>query len=327
MRATAQSRKRERAGRLALGTASARAHWLEYVCEATGPALALVAASIFAVLLEHPESALHQAIAWPWARRALMGLAMAGTALALIYGPIGRRSGAHFNPATTLAFWRLGRVAGVDAAGYIAAQFVGAAVGITAAAAILGQPLMRVAFVATRPSARGPAGVAAAFVAEFVMAAILMTIVLVVSNRPRINHLAGLCAAALVAIFITVEAPISGMSLNPARSLAPEIHAGLWRFLWVYFVAPPLGMLVAAEGYRRLARRHPVLCAKLWHAPRTPCPFRCSYPDAGIQESAAARRGSRESGKPSAGKACACASTLASAQERGPATTPRAPDS
>ena len=76
-------------------------HWTEYACEAAGPAIFLVSASVFAVLIEHPQAALHQAVAPPVLRRALMGLAMALTALALIYGPIGRRSGAHFNPATT----------------------------------------------------------------------------------------------------------------------------------------------------------------------------------------------------------------------------------
>ncbi len=93
---------------------------------------------------------------------------------------------------------------------------------------------------------------------------------------------AGLFAAALVALFIAVESPISGASMNPARSLAPALGAGDWGTLWVYLVGPPLGMLLAAELHRR---RVPVEreqragstagCAKLAHDDR-PCRF-CEY--------------------------------------------------
>ena len=98
-------------------------------------------------------------------------------------------------------------------------------------------------YVATQP---GMAGALTAFTAEFVITAILMTVVLTVSNHPRFARFTGLCAGCCVATFITFEAPLSGMSLNPARSFASALAAD-WSSLWIYFTAPPFGMLVAAQ--------------------------------------------------------------------------------
>ena len=101
------------------------AHWPEYLIEAGALAAFMLSASVFAVLLEHPASWLHQSIESGVARRVLMGLAMGGTAVAIIVSRWGQRSGAHMNPAVTLAFTSLGKVAPVDAAFYILAQVVG----------------------------------------------------------------------------------------------------------------------------------------------------------------------------------------------------------
>jgi aquaporin Z len=86
-----------------------------------------------------------------------------------------------------------------------------------------------------------------------------------------------LFAGALVAIYITLEAPISGMSMNPARSFGSALAAQLWTSLWIYFIAPPLGMLIAAEVYRRQRGAHAVVCAKLYHHNGKRCIFRCGY--------------------------------------------------
>jgi aquaporin Z len=78
-----------------------------------------------------------------------------------------------------------------------------------------------------------------------------MTVILTVSNNSRIHRLTGLYAGILVAVYITVEAPVSGMSMNPARSFASAVPAHQWTALWVYFIAPLLGMFLAAEAYLR----------------------------------------------------------------------------
>ena len=106
-----------------------------------------------------------------------------------------------------------------------------------------------------------------------------MLTVLVVSNS-RVGRLTGLFAGALVMTYIVVEAPISGMSLNPARTLGSAVAAGAWPDLWVYFTAPPLGMLAAAELYLRRRGRNAVFCAKLCHA--EPCLF-CDWEGRGAE--------------------------------------------
>jgi aquaporin Z len=255
-------------------SASRWSHWPEYLIEAGGLGLFMISASAFAVLLEVPESPLRQSIADPFLRRVLMGLAMGATAIALIYSPWGRRSGAHFNPAVTLTFFRLGKVAPRDLGAYIIAQFVGGALGMAIAVELFGAALRHpnVHYVATLPNA----GVTAAFFAELGITALLMTVVLWVSNTPRYAKLTGLCAGLCVAAFITWEAPISGMSLNPARTFASAWAAGDWTALWLYFVAPPLGMLTAASVFRRVQRAPKIRCAKLQHSDDQRCIF-CEY--------------------------------------------------
>src|SRR6266498_1068539 len=116
-------------------------HWPEYLIEAAGLGLFMLSASVFGTMNEHPASLVRGALPDPFARRALMGLAMAATAIGLIYSPWGQRSGAHFNPAVTLTFFRLGKVAPRDAAAYALAQFAGGALGVMLSGAALG-PLL-----------------------------------------------------------------------------------------------------------------------------------------------------------------------------------------
>lgn len=254
--------------------AALAAHWPEYLIEAGGLGVFMLVACAGATLLEHPRSAVHAALGDARARRGLMGLLMGATALLLVYSPWGRRSGAHFNPATTLTFWRLGKVDGWDAGFYALAQFAGALAGVGMAALLLGPPLAdpAVRFAVTQPGGRG---VPVAFAAEAAMTFVLMTVVLTVSNRPAVARWTGACAAALVAAYILVEAPVSGMSLNPARTTGSAAWAGSWTAWWLYLVAPLAGMLLAAEVHRQ--RAAPVRCAKLQHDGGQRCIFRCGY--------------------------------------------------
>src|SRR5437870_13647490 len=105
-------------------------HWPEYAMEAAGLGTFMIVACAATVLLEHPASRLHAID--PTVRRALMGLAMGLTAVALIHSPWGRRSGAHMNPAVTLSFVRLGLVRPVDGLFYGLSQVVGGTLGVTA---------------------------------------------------------------------------------------------------------------------------------------------------------------------------------------------------
>jgi aquaporin Z len=249
-------------------TSALRAHWPEYLIEAAGLAFFMISACTFGVLLFHPGSPVQAALGSDLARRELMGLAMGGTAVAIIYSPWGQRSGAHINPSTTLAFLRLGKVSPADAGFYIASQFLGAVSGVAISWALLGARLAHPSanFVATVP---GPGGALVAFSAEVAIAFLLMSAVLVVSGS-RFQRLTGLCAGLLVATFIVFEAPMSGMSMNPARSFGSAVFAGALTPLWIYFLAPPLGMQLAAGLLPARAKRG---CAKLDHPRDRSCIF------------------------------------------------------
>ncbi len=251
-------------------------HWPEYTIEGALLGIFMMAACGFAAALEHPGSPARQALPDATARRLLMGLAMGGTAIALIRSPWGRRSGSHMNPALTLTYLRLGTVARGDALGYVAGQFAGGLAGVlvmrAAIGMLAGHPAVR--FALTAP---GPAGPATAFVAEAAISFILMTVVLVSTNHRALARWTPLFCGALVATSIALEAPLSGMSMNPARSFASALAAWEWRALWIYFTAPPLGMLAAAELYTRARGAHRVLCAKLDHSTAHRCIFRCNH--------------------------------------------------
>jgi aquaporin Z len=252
-------------------------HWPEYLIEAVSVAMFMVSAAGFTTLLKHPGSSLS---AWPAGspliHRIPMGAAMGLTLISIVYSPLGGRSGGHMNPAITLTFLRLGKVATFDAVGYITGQFVGAVTGIIAATWLLrglaADPSVN--YAATVP---GQAGLIVAFMAEAAISFGMMLMVLNVSNTRRLARFTGLCAGMLVAIYITLEAPLSGMSMNPARTLGPALFAHTGRTLWLYFTAPLLGMLVAAEVFVRIHGHAQVMCAKFHHPSNVRCIFMCGF--------------------------------------------------
>jgi aquaporin Z len=251
-----------------------KSHWPEYLMEATELGIFMISASLFTILLYHPSSRVVRVIPSEFVRRILTGLAMGLTLIGLVYSPWGKQSGAHMNPAFTLTFLRLGKVAPWDALFYVIAQFAGGIAGILlmipVAPGLMAHPSIN--YVATLP---GSAGVQAAFLAEGVISFVLVTVVLVFTNKSQaVAQWTGVVAGLCVAAFITFESPLSGMSMNPARTLGSAFVPRLWDSLWIYFTAPPLGMLVAAEVFTRLRAR--VGCAKYHHQNAFRCIF-CEY--------------------------------------------------
>lgn len=236
----------------------------------------MLSACVFTVLLEHPSSPVHQHIESTVVRRLLMGIAMGATAVLLVKSPVGQRSGAHMNPAVTLTYWSLHKIAWRDAVCYIAAQFAGGITGVLLAQQLIGPALSHSAvnYAVTRP---GPTGWTPAFAAELLISALLMTAVLVFSNRPRLARFTPYAAGMLVALYITVEAPISGMSMNPARSLASAVPAGIYTAFWIYVVAPVAAMLLAGRLFLFFFGANAVYCAKLDHHNTYRCIFRCRF--------------------------------------------------
>lgn len=252
---------------------SVRAHWPEYLSEAFGLALFMISACVFTVFLEHPSSPAHVSVDSALLRRVVMGLAMAGTALAVVTSSLGQRSGAHLNPAITLSYFLLGKIGTYDAIWYATAQFIGGALGVQVAALVVGPPIAHsaVRYAATVP---GVYGHGAAFLAEAAISFVLMMAVLVSSNSRRYTRLTPYVAAFLVALWITLEAPVSGMSMNPARTVGSAVGAQLWSGWWLYLTAPALGMVSAGLVYRS---HRTVFCAKLHHHNNKRCIFRCNY--------------------------------------------------
>ena len=228
--------------------AALRTDWPLYLYEAAELAAFMLSACGFTVLLFDPASP--AAGLNPWLARALMGLAMALTAIMIIKSPWGQRSGAHFNPAITLTFYRLGKIGPYDAAFYVLAHFVGAVAGVGISAVLMHRWIAapQVDYAVTVP---GLGGAPAAFAAETFMAGLLMATVLITSNNPRLASWTTWLVGLLIATYILSFAPISGFSINPARSFGSAVFANVWTAIWIYFIAPPLGMLAAAEVYVR----------------------------------------------------------------------------
>ncbi|HXG85278.1 MAG TPA: aquaporin, partial [Pyrinomonadaceae bacterium] len=134
---------------------------------------------------------------------------------------------------------------------YTLAQFVGAIAAAQLLKALLGEwfahPL--VGYGVTKPMP--PHDSMSAFVAEFIISFVLMFVVLIVISSKSLEKFAAIITGALIALYLIFELPFSGMSLNPARSFAAALAANKWEHLWIYFVAPPVAMLLAVEIYVR----------------------------------------------------------------------------
>ena len=253
-----------------------RKHWPEYLMEAGALGMFMVSACVVSVLLEHPASPVHRALPNALVRQILGGIAMGLTAVGIIRSPWGQRSGAHMNPALTLTFLSLGKVAPWDALFYVLAQFAGGILGVVLSGWVIGPPLAHTSinYAVTVP---GPPGPWVAFGAEFVISFLLVAIILNVSNSRRTTRFTPWVAGLLVASYISIEAPLSGMSMNPARTFGSAFVAKSFDALWLYFIAPPIGMLVAAEVYVRLRSIRAVHCAKYHHNNNKRCIFRCRF--------------------------------------------------
>jgi aquaporin Z len=240
------------------------AHWPEYLMEAAQLFLYMISAGIFTTLVQSPVSSLYGWIPSALLRRAVIGIALGLTSIALVYSPWGRQSGGHFNPAITITYWRLGKVQTSDALFYVAAQIVGGTAGVAVLSLLVGDlfRLPPVNYVLTQP---GFGGLWLAFAAELILSFLLMSTILFATNRLSIARYTGLFTGALVALFIVFEQPISGMSLNPARTLASALPAESWRGWWIHSVGPVIGMLFAVDVSERLFHWPMNACAKLYH--------------------------------------------------------------
>ncbi len=244
--------------------------------ELAGLGIFMLSAGSFGTFLFYPDSPILRWMPDPSVRLFVMGLAMGVTAVGIIYSPWGRQSGAHINPAVTLTFFFLGKIEPPDAVFYIIAQFLGGLAGVLLVSWVFGPPfvLPPVSYVVTVPA---DAGVPAAFLAEALISFLLMLMVLFTTNVPQLSRYTGLFVGAMLVVYITLESPLSGMSMNPARTFASALPARTWTALWIYFTAPTVGMLSASVVYLGLKGKDAVRCAKLNHHTSRRCIFHCGY--------------------------------------------------
>lgn len=247
-------------------------HWPEYLMEAAGLGIVMVVTGLSAVVLEYPRSPVHRSIPDPLLRLIILGLAVGLVRALFIYSPWGQQSGAHLNPALTLTFWGLGKVATWDAILYMIAQPLGGLLGVLVVLAAFGdwfaQPPVR--YVVTVP---GAAGTLTAIMAEAAIAFVFMLAVLYSSNTPKLSRFTGAIVGLLYFVYTAFESPISGASLNPARTLASAVPSGIWMEFWIYLVGPVTGMSLAATLYVLLRGKSAVRCAKLNHHTTRRCIF------------------------------------------------------
>lgn len=165
---------------------------------------------------------------------------------ALIY-TLGHVSGAHFNPAVTLALWSLGKFPAHRVPGFVLAQLAGAAIASAAVLACFGN---HAKLGATLPLA-GNWG--QAFVLELLLTFILMLVICGSAlDHKAPKGFAGLAIGLAVALEAAFGGPISGASMNPARSFGPALVSGIWEAHWVYWIAPIAGALLAGWVWRQM---------------------------------------------------------------------------
>ena len=207
-------------------------------------ALAEAIGTYFLVLIG-PGAAMVDAYSHGAIGHAGIALAFAFVVLAMIFA-LGHISGAHINPAVTLTFWSLGRFRGRDVPAYVAAQCTGAVAASFTMVTIVG-PTGR--FGATVPAV----SVGGAFAVEWLLSFVLMLVIMAVSTDERVTPGFGGMAVGLTVGFCAMAGgPLTGASMNPARSLGPAVAGGLWTTHWIYWVAPVTAMLVAGRVYEYL---------------------------------------------------------------------------
>ena len=252
-----------------------REHWPEYLIEGWALGSLMISIGSFVTVLELPKSPLYALVPSSSLRAVLLALAIGVTITLLIQSPWGKRSGAHMNPAITLAFLRLKRIRLWDALFFILAQSIGGMLGVIVVI-LLGRHLFTdppVRYAVTTP---GSAGEAVAFMAETAISFILMTTILAFISSPRLIRFTSLAVGGIVAFLIIVEGPLSGASMNPARTLASAVPGMMWQHIWIYLLAPTFGMLIATQRYRQFHAVGAQGCAKLVH-PSNVCCIHCGY--------------------------------------------------
>jgi aquaporin Z len=242
--------------------------WTLFAAEFLGTAILIGVGLSFVILDFGAGSPISSLIPEPGLRRAITGFLFGSTGALVAVSPLGKESGAHINPVVTLAFWIRGKIGSRHAFGYVLAQLAG---GITGALPLLlwGRIGESISYGATFPGAGYSNWVAALgeAAATFALVVLLFSFI----SHEKLRPFTPLLFPALYAFLVYLEAPVSGTSTNPARSLGPVVMSENWRAWWVYWIGPIAGAVIGVGAHRfsRLNRLE-IKVAKLYHFEHDP---------------------------------------------------------
>jgi aquaporin Z len=173
-----------------------------------------------------------------------IALAFGFVVLAMVVS-LGHLSGAHINPAVTVAFWSVRRFPGKEVLPYVVAQCTGAIAAALVLRVVLGT-------VGSSGATLPHVGIGRALLVEWLFSFVLMLVIMAVATDERVAGSGAAIAVGLTVGFCALLGPLTGSSMNPARSLGPALVGGRWEGHWLYWVAPVTGMLAAARVYEYL---------------------------------------------------------------------------
>lgn len=241
-------------------------HPVEWACEFGGTAFQLFFTFCFVAFMESPLSPAHQAVGSSTVRLVLIGLFIGILAAVVAVSPLGRRSGAHLNPSVTVGFWARGSTTFGDLVGFVIAQLAGATLAALVFVPVMGEWAHTAGDARTEP--RPDVSLFTVGLIEVAITACLVLTILLMVSAPRTARWTPVASTIALAVLIPLGGPPTGASMNPARTLGPDLASGTYTALGVYFIAPVLGALLAAGLFPLLASGRRVLTAKLYHDSR-----------------------------------------------------------
>ena len=236
------------------------AHLEVFAAEFIGTAVLMLVGLSLVILMFGSGSPIVRVVPSEGMRRLITGFFFGATGALIALSPVGKVSGAHINPVVTLGFRLMGKMQSRLAAGYIVSQFVGATVGALPLL-LWGSMGRSVAFGSTLPGQGYSLEVV--LLGEVITTFGLVAGLCVFLGFRKLRPFTPWLFPFLYALMVYVEAPISGTSTNPARSLGPSIVSGQWQGWWIYWIGPVIGTFLALILCTALAVRIEV--AKLYH--------------------------------------------------------------
>lgn len=234
--------------------------WPQFFSELVGAALLVLVGLSLVIVMFGSGSPVSRVLPGEGLRRLITGF-LFGTTVALIaLSPVGKVSGAHINPVVTLGFWLMRKLDGSIAAGYILSQLAGGIIGAVPLV-VWGSMGRSVAYGATLPGEGFTT--MTVFLGEVITTFAMVSLLVIFLGFRKIRPFTPALFPPLYSLMVWAEAPISGTSTNPARTLGPAVISGQWQGWWIYWAGPVLGALLALLACSFLAKRIEV--AKLYY--------------------------------------------------------------